>query len=250
MPVRLGACGPGLHAGPVLHEILRFRRTWLAPGKKASTVRIAVIGSTGSGKTTLGKSLAQQLSVPFIELDALHWDPGWTPLTMTDPLEFIRRVDAATAAPEWVSDGNYKLVRHFVWERATHIVWLDYERRLIMTRVIRRTLQRSLRGTELWSGNREQWRNLLRPDHPVWWAWKHFRRHRREWAEVLQDEAHAHLFVLRLQRPVEPAEVLRRLQEAPTGRRRHDGGAPHGGCPERTAEGSRMRANSADFRCR
>jgi len=178
-------------------------------------VRIAVIGSTGSGKTTLGKSLAHQLTVPFIELDALHWDPGWTPLTMTDPLEFVRRVDAATAAPAWVSDGNYKFVRHLVWERATHIVWLDYERRLIMARVIRRTLLRSLRGNELWNGNREQWRNLLRPDHPVWWAWKHFRRHRCEWAEALQDEAHAHLAVLRLRRPAGTAEVLRRLDEEP-----------------------------------
>ncbi len=164
-------------------------------------MRIAVIGSTGSGKTTLGKALAEQLALPFIELDALHWDPGWTPLTQTDPAEFIRRVDAATSAAAWVSDGNYKLVRHLVWGRATHLVWLDYGRPVIMAQIIRRTLLRSLRGTELWSGNRERWRNLLNADHPVWWAWKHFHRHRREWAEVLGDPAYAHLSVRRVQRP-------------------------------------------------
>jgi adenylate kinase family enzyme len=178
-------------------------------------VRIAIIGSTGSGKTTLGRSLAQHLQLPFIELDALHWDPGWTPLTIADPEKFIARVDVATAAPAWVADGNYKLVRHLVWERATHLVWLDYTRPLIMARVIRRTLARSLRGTELWSGNRERWRNLLRADHPVWWAWNHFHRHRREYVEALGDPMYSRLAVLRLRRPVAASEVLRRLAAAP-----------------------------------
>lgn len=178
-------------------------------------MRIVLIGSTGSGKTTLAKALAGRLALPFIELDALHWDPGWSPLTQTDPEMFIRRVDAATAAPAWVSDGNYKIVRHLVWARATHLVWLDYDRSVIMARVIRRTLLRSLRGTELWSGNRERWRNLLRADHPIWWAWKHFHRHRREWAEILREPPYSHLAVLRPQRPVSEAEVLRWLEETP-----------------------------------
>jgi len=177
-------------------------------------VRIAVIGSTGSGKTTLGKTLAARLALPFIELDALHWDPGWTPLTHADPQEFIRRVDAATAAPAWVSDGNYKMVRHLVWARATHLVWLDYERPVIMARVIRRTVLRSLRGTHLWNGNRERWRNLLEHDHPIWWAWKHFHRHRREWAAMLADPAYAHLAVARVRRPAELGTVMKRLEAA------------------------------------
>jgi adenylate kinase family enzyme len=176
--------------------------------RNAWPVRIAVIGSTGSGKTTLGKALAGQLALPFVELDALHWDPRWTALTETDPDAFVRRVDAATAAPGWVCDGNYKLVRHLVWGRATHLVWLDYARPVIMARVIRRTLSRSLRGTELWSGNREQWRNLLRADHPVWWAWRHFSRHRREWAAALADPAYGHLAVRRVRQPATVAEVL------------------------------------------
>jgi adenylate kinase family enzyme len=35
-------------------------------------VRIAVVGTTGSGKTTLAKVLATQLAFPHIELDALN----------------------------------------------------------------------------------------------------------------------------------------------------------------------------------
>jgi adenylate kinase family enzyme len=188
---------------------------WFGHFKEIRPVRIAVIGSTGSGKTSLGQGLAARLALPFIELDALHWDPGWTPLTATDPDEFVRRVDTATTAPAWVSDGNYKLVRHLVWGRATHLIWLDYARPVIMVRVIRRTLLRSLRGTELWSGNREHWRNLLRADHPVWWAWKHFHRHRREWAAMLGDPAYAHLAVRRVRRPGEVQELAQWLEPAP-----------------------------------
>ena len=39
--------------------------------------RIAVIGVTGSGKTTLAQNLAELLGLVHIELDAIHWGPNW-----------------------------------------------------------------------------------------------------------------------------------------------------------------------------
>jgi adenylate kinase family enzyme len=111
------------------------------------------------------------LELPHIELDAINWQPGWRDLTRHDPQEFIRRVDAAIEAEAWVVDGNYGTVRDRVWQRATHLVWLDYERPVIMARVISRTLVRAVLRTELWAGNRERWRNMLRPSHPIRWAW-------------------------------------------------------------------------------
>jgi adenylate kinase family enzyme len=42
--------------------------------------RLAVVGTTGSGKTRLARRLAQQLDVAHIELDALHWEPEHQPL--------------------------------------------------------------------------------------------------------------------------------------------------------------------------
>jgi hypothetical protein len=31
-----------------------------------------------------------------------------------------------------VLDGNYGIVRDLVWRRATHLIWLDYDRPIIM----------------------------------------------------------------------------------------------------------------------
>src|SRR6185312_6425985 len=54
------------------------------------------------------------------------------------------------------------------------LVWLDHSRPLVMARIVRRTLWRGVRRTELWHGNRERPANWLRwdPDvNIVRWAW-------------------------------------------------------------------------------
>jgi hypothetical protein len=64
-----------------------------------------------------------------------------------DPEEFVRRVNEAIKAEAWVVDGNYGPVRDRVWQRATHLVWLDYERPVIMARVVSRTFFRAVLRT-------------------------------------------------------------------------------------------------------
>ena len=177
-------------------------------------MRIAVVGTSGSGKTTLAKALAAQLAVPYIELDALNWQAGWRDLSRTDPDEFVRRVAVAIAADFWVLDGGYALVRDLVWGRATHLVWLDYERSIVMSRVIRRSIARAALRTEMWAGNRERWRAMLRPSHPIRWAWSTWRRRRREYEERIGRSDYAHLAVLRLRRPREAEKLLRQLRQA------------------------------------
>lgn len=171
-------------------------------------MRIVVVGTSGAGKTTLARRVAALLELPHIELDALNWQLGWRDLTRHDPEEFVRRVNEAIEAEAWVLDGNYGPVRDMVWPRATHLVWLDYERPVIMARVISRTFVRALLRTELWAGNRERWRHLLRPSHPIRWAWNTWERRRRETAERLAQSECAHLAVLRLRRPSEVPRAL------------------------------------------
>lgn len=176
-------------------------------------MRVAVIGTSGSGKTTFAAALAAKLGVAHVDLDAINWQPGWKDLNSQDPEAFRRRVARAVAADAWVSCGNYSTVRPLVLGRATHLVWLDYERRVVMARVIRRSIVRALTRQELWpgTGNREAFRRWLDRDHPIRWAWDTFARRRRDYAAMLADPALGHLQTHRLRHPREAADLLARL---------------------------------------
>ncbi len=177
-------------------------------------MRIVVIGTSGAGKTMLARRIAARLELPHVELDAINWQAGWRDLTRHDPDEFVRRVTEAIKAPAWVLDGNYGPVRDVVWQRATHLIWLDYARPVIMARVIRRSLLRAVLRTELWAGNREQWRHMLRPSHPIRWAWTTWSRRRRETTERLGQAEYAQLVVLRLRRPGRAKQAIELLADA------------------------------------
>ena len=161
--------------------------------------RIVVIGTSGSGKTTTARQLAQRLGRPHVELDALHWEPNWTEA----PLDVFRaRVIEALKDDAWVVDGNYSKVRDIVWSRADTVVWLDYSLPVILWRLVWRTLRRSLLREELWSGNRESLRmSLFSRESIVLWALQTYRRRRREYPVLLARPEYAHLTVLHLRSP-------------------------------------------------
>lgn len=168
--------------------------------------RISVIGTTGSGKTTLARQLAQRLALSHIELDALHWEPNWTEA----PLDVFRqRTAAALSGDDWVVDGNYSKVRDIVWARADTVVWLDYPLPLILWRLLRRGVRRAATREELWSGNRETWRGLFfSRDSLFLWALQTYGRRRREYPELLSRPEYAHLRLIHLRSPRETAAWL------------------------------------------
>jgi len=174
--------------------------------------RIAVVGSTGAGKTTLAKALAGRLGCPHVELDALHWDPDWIPASRD---VFRSRVAAALFAETWVADGNYSSARDLVWGRADTLVWLDYPLRVILPRLIARTLRRELTGEELWNGNRERLAGLFARDSLLLWALKTHRRRRRAYSAALASPDFCHLQVVRLRSPAEADEWRRALPTTP-----------------------------------
>ena len=167
----------------------------------------------------MGRRLAAEFGLPHIELDAINWQPGWRGLNEHDPAELMRRVNAATMARAWVVEGGYSQVRPLVWSRATHVVWLDYSRPMIMQRVIRRSILRAIDRRPLWNGNRERWWWWLKADHPIRWAWDTWARRRAQFAEQLSQPQFAHLAVHRLTHPSQVAATIERLRVARRGSR-------------------------------
>lgn len=136
--------------------------------------RVRVVGTSGSGKTTFARRLARRLGVPHLELDSVHHRPGWTPAT---DAEFEAGVLTFLAGAQhgWVVDGNYQSRTAGLLADADTVVWLDYGRALVMARVVRRTLGRVVRRTELWNGNRESAVGLVARDpeqNIVLWSWR------------------------------------------------------------------------------
>ena len=171
-------------------------------------MRVSVIGCSGSGKTTFGKALAAHLGVPFVELDAIFHQPGWTELPED---EFRARVRAAIAGDGWVVDGNYGAVRPLVLERATTVAWLDYSRPRVMQQVVRRSVSRGVLRRELWNGNREDPRNWLQPDHPIRWAWSQHGRKRAEYAARFREPQYARIDKHRFRTPGEARAWLQAI---------------------------------------
>ena len=179
-------------------------------------MRISIVGTSGAGKTTLAANLAAELGIARIELDALNWEAGWRDLQTHDPQEFKRHTVEATATEAWVCDGNYAMVRPIVLARATHLIWLDYERPVIMWRVITRSFARALDQRELFGGNHESFWMWLDKEHPIRWAWDTFHLRRKEYEALLAEPANAHLKVLRLRQTQDTRDVVSKLRGSDT----------------------------------
>ncbi|TAK11399.1 MAG: adenylate kinase [Anaerolineae bacterium] len=170
---------------------------------------INVRGTSGSGKTTFAGDLARILNFRHVELDSLFWGPNWT----ESPDEiFFARITEATAGVGWVVDGNYTRTRSLYWPRLNTVIFLDYPRWFVMWRVISRTFRRSLRGVELWQGNRERLSNALFSKDSIFrWSWNTYARRRAQFTELEGDPANAHIHFIRLQTPQEARRFLQSL---------------------------------------
>lgn len=171
--------------------------------------RVAVMGTTCSGKSTLARTLAERLDVPYLELDALYWGTGWAKPETED---FRRRVEPFVRGDTWVVDGNYtSTLGDLVLRRADTVLWLDLPLARVLWRVSRRTIGRVVRRTELWSGNRETWRNaFFSRDSLFLWAVRTHGRFRRRLPARLATDEFAHIRLVRLRGPREIRRWLER----------------------------------------
>jgi len=172
--------------------------------------RIAVVGTTGVGKSTLAGQLAGLLGVPHIELDALYWQPDWI---ASDREDMRRRVRSAVQAEGWVMDGNYNFLSDIVWPRLQAVVWLDYPLSLILWRLLRRTWQRSVSKELIWGTNREDlWKQFGSRDSLFLWALKTCRRNRRRYSELLARPENAGLCACHFTHPGATNDWLERVR--------------------------------------
>src|SRR5437867_3287078 len=154
--------------------------------------KVAVMGGTGSGKSTVSRLLAQRLGVTHVELDALFWKPGWV---MPSAEEFRPIVEAALDPDGWVVDGNYRgRLGTLVLDQADLVVWLDLPFWTKFWRIFRRTIRRIRKREVLWGTNVDTWRAaFMSRESLLWWVVKTHFPNRRRYPELLAGYPHVRL---------------------------------------------------------
>jgi len=88
--------------------------------------KIIILGSSGTGKTTLARTLSKKLNIKALHLDSLYWKKNWRNIEKT---EFNQKMKVfLTKNQSWVNDGNYLNNSHFKYrlDLADTIIYLDY----------------------------------------------------------------------------------------------------------------------------
>jgi adenylate kinase family enzyme len=130
--------------------------------------RVAVLGCSGAGKSTVAAELARRTGLPLVHLDEHFWQPGWV---MPDEEDWRAVQRQLVAAPAWVLDGNYSSTYDERLPLADTVVVVEAGRSRCLLRVLRRAWR--LRGTEVAPGcpHRVDLGHLR-------YVWQYPRRHR------------------------------------------------------------------------
>ncbi|RYG68219.1 adenylate kinase [bacterium] len=167
--------------------------------------RVAIIGVSSSGKTTLGKNLSRKLGAASVDLDDLHWEPNWK---AANDLEFARRIEAALQPEAWVVSGNYTRVQNLYLDAADTLIWLDYSFPVVLKRVLSRTFRRVIKREMCCNGNYESLSGTFSRDSIVLWVFQTYKKRRRTAEVIFQPENLSHLKKLRFRSPRETQKWL------------------------------------------
>ena len=114
----------------------------------SSAKRIHIIGSGGSGKTTLARQMANVLAAPCYELDHIGYDHH-SKRSLEDRLFDVRQI---AAQPQWVSEGGYLWWVDDLLQNADVIVWLDLHWLICYQRIVLRHVRADIARTNTHPG--------------------------------------------------------------------------------------------------
>ncbi|MDT9718609.1 DNA topology modulation protein [Paenibacillus sp. ClWae2A] len=165
--------------------------------------RILVIGSGGSGKSTLSQKLSNILDLPVIHLDTYFWNPKWVPKPNE---EWDKIVEQFTNGDHWIIDGNYSRTMDIRIKKADLIIFLDMPRLLCSYRIIkRRIMYHNKTRPDMNAGCKEKldWEFIK-------WVWNYRTRSRMNTIKELEQvKEHQQVIIIKTRKQVN--ELIERL---------------------------------------
>lgn len=176
--------------------------------------RFNVIGTSGSGKSTFSRRLAEILSLPYVELDQIFWEPNWTHLKDED---LFRQLDRITDGDSWVLDGNYSRTTPIKWSKAECVIWLDHSFAVNVYRAVTRAFSRAVDQKELWpgTGNRESFRqSFFSTDSIILWTLRTYLKNKKRYSLAMKNSQYKHLKFVRLRSQKDVDKFIDGLRQA------------------------------------
>ncbi len=173
--------------------------------------KINVVGTSGTGKSTFSRQLAQALQIPYVEMDALFWKAGWQEST---DAEFFAKLAQALKTEAWVLDGNYSRTVPVKWQHADTVIWLNYSWQRNLYQSIKRAVLRSISQQELWpdTGNKESFKkSFFSKDSIILWMMQNYHRQQNAYAAILQGDKYPHIQFYRVRTPKQAKQLLQQL---------------------------------------
>ncbi len=84
--------------------------------------RIAVIGISGSGKSTYARTLSKELDIPVYHMDSLFWRPNWTEVPKA---EWLAQEAQLITKDKWIIEGYVCEASIERLRQADKIIYLD-----------------------------------------------------------------------------------------------------------------------------
>ena len=103
-------------------------------------MKIAVIGYSGSGKSTTADILGQKLNRPVLHLDRVNFLPGWQERNRRESRRIAE--DFMAHNSRWVIDGNYSfMAQQARLQAADFIIFLKFNRFVCLWRAAKRYMK-------------------------------------------------------------------------------------------------------------
>ena len=170
-------------------------------------MKIAVVGYSGGGKSTLARFLSEKLHTPVLYLDRVHWLAGWQERPREETREIVKNFLDENEA--WVIDGSYGKVHYERrMQEADKIIFLNFNRFTCMCRAFKR--RKEYKGKNRFSmtegcEERISWKFF-------WWLlWEGRTKKRREKFTLLQKTYPSKVIVLKNQRQLN--KITREIEE-------------------------------------